>query len=98
MPDELYSLSADAKNDLRNIYRFGYERFGETQADSYVDELLMHLITLGLHPFMSPVVGELYKQPRRSVFRSHAIYYDYVPAGPIEVRRILGAQDPASAF
>ena len=96
VPDELYDLSANAKDDLRNIYRFGLDRFGEAQADLYLAELLEYLIGLGLHPSSAPVIDELPRRPRRGVYKSNAVFYDYILAEPIRVRRILSAQDTAA--
>jgi len=34
-----YKLTSEAKNDLTEIYIYGYEKFGETQAEKYFSEL-----------------------------------------------------------
>lgn len=34
-----YRLSQEAEEDLIRLYRYGFYRFGETQADRYIDSL-----------------------------------------------------------
>jgi len=45
-----YILSESAKSDLKNIYRFGYERFGEQQAESYFNGLIAYFDEIAKSP------------------------------------------------
>ena len=54
-----YVLSKSAKADLKNIYRFGYDRFGEQQADRYYDGLIACFREIAKNPLQFPLVPEV---------------------------------------
>ena len=45
-----YRLSQEAKDDLIRIYTYGIMRFGETQANLYLSELLDEFERIGKNP------------------------------------------------
>ncbi len=45
-----YFLSESAKADLKSIYRFGVERFGEQQAERYFDGLIASFSEIAKNP------------------------------------------------
>ncbi len=72
-----YSLkiSLPAREDLRELYRDGFLRWGEAQADRYYDGLLAHFDVLCENPMLFREVDEIREGYRRSVCGVHAIYY-----------------------
>ena len=73
---ENYSLSEPARRDLDGILRYGIATWGESRADNYYSALLDHLNKLTENPKRYPVVTEIRPACRKSVFRSHAIYFE----------------------
>ena len=88
-------LSSLAGDDLENIFRFGIYRFGEKHAVSYRRELFSFFDDVAKMPRMYPVFEN--GPVRRAVFKSSVIYFEMTDAG-IKIVRILGQQDPGSAF
>jgi len=87
-----YRLSDKALVDLDRLYAYGVLSFGQQQADAYFDALVARFQDIADRPETYPTVGHIRKGYRRSVFRSHAIYY-YVTNDEIAIVRILGQQD-----
>jgi toxin ParE1/3/4 len=46
-----YKLSNTAKEDLIRIHHFGEQRFGEQQAEKYLDSLFKHFEIIAQRPF-----------------------------------------------
>jgi len=86
-----YKLSAAAEADLIRIYHWGFERYGETQADSYFSAFFDHFEQLAEQPLSYPV-SDIRDGYRRSVCGSDSVYYR-VRNGVVEVMAIIGAQD-----
>jgi len=87
-----YRLSREAKADLRQIYRYGFFRHGERQADKYYEGLFSRFDQIAEQPFMYQPVDYIHEGYRRSVYGVHAIYYRE-ENGTIEIVRILSRQD-----
>lgn len=87
-----YFLSGSAKSDLKNIYRFGFERFGEQQADRYFTGLIACFEEIAEHPLMYQHVPEFGNDYRRCVYISDTIYYRIV-GDRVEIMAIIGRQD-----
>lgn len=82
-----------ARDDLRDIWRFGARMWGEVQADRYSDVLNAAIEGLGVHPFMGPTAAEVCPGLRRLVVRSHVVFYR-VEAEVLRVVRVLhGSRD-----
>lgn len=92
MAKRALKLSAVAKNDLREIYRYGFLTWGERQADEYRDALLAHFETLCENPFLFQAVDEIREGYRRSVCKSHSIYY-LVSESEVEVMAVIKHQE-----
>ncbi len=92
-----YRLSRAADEDLARLYRHGYERHGEEQADAYYDGLLERFNRIAARPEMYPVMTGLDKRLRRSVYGVHAIYYMQEPESVLIVR-VLGREDRERAL
>ncbi len=92
-----YSLSQEAKADLREIYRYGFFEHGELQADGYFDDLFACFEHVAGQPYLSAAADEVSMGYRRRVFRVHSIYYRVEPEG-ITIMRILGRQNTDKAL
>ena len=86
-----YILSESAKSDLKNIFRFGYNRFGEQQAESYFNGLIACFDEITKGPLQFQRVPEL-GDYHRCVYISESIYYRIVNEG-VEIMAIIGSQD-----
>ncbi len=93
----LYKLSADAKSDLKRIYKYGCEVFGEAQADQYFEAFFERFAILADDPFLYPAAEEIGSGVRKSVCGRDTIYYELTDDGVI-IQFILGRQDIAEAI
>ena len=92
-----YHLSREAEGDLERLYEFGVLSFGLRQADTYFDGLITRFEGIAEQPMLYPAVDEIRRGYRRSVYVTHSIYFQI--AGPdVTIIRVLGQQDPATAF
>jgi len=87
-----YILSKSAKADLKNIYRFGYKRFGELQAERYYDGLIACFGKIAKNPLQFQRVPEVGSGYHRCVYISESIYYRLVN-NRVEIMAIIGKQD-----
>lgn len=71
-------LTIEAEQDLESIYRDGFERWGEAQADQYYDAILSHFEVLCENPYLFRAVDEIRCGYRRSVCGKHSIYPNLV--------------------
>lgn len=92
-----YELAPEAERDLLDIAVFGIESFGPVLAEQYRDGLKTRFQEIADHPLRYPAVDKIREGYRRSVFRSHSIYYRVEGKG-IAIMRVLGRQDLATAF
>ena len=86
-----YKLSEIAEADLVRIYRWGFQRYGQTQADQYFFAFFDHFEQLAEQPLSHPIT-EIRKGYRRSVCGSDSVYYR-ITDGVVEIMAIVGAQD-----
>ena len=86
-----YRLTRQAKSDIKAIYRYTVEYFGEGQAQEYLDglEYSFDLLT------DNPNIGRLFEgNMRRYVYKSHLVYYE-IKKVEIHILRIRhGQQKP----
>lgn len=88
-----YVLAHDADIDLQKIFWFTHERWGESQAELYLNSLFSIFETLAARPEMGRLRGELSATIRSFVHKRHVIYYIQVGDG-IGISRVLhGAMD-----
>jgi len=92
-----YRLSNEAKEDLMRIYRYGVEKFGETQADKYFDSFFEHFDTITMHPFAFESVDYIKIGYRRCVCGSDSIFYRVIDE-VVEIMAIIGRQDLNNIF
>ena len=92
-----YRLSEDAKTDLKRIYMYGCEVFGESQADKYFEAFFERFAILADDPFLYPAAEEIGSGVRKSVCGRDTIYYEPTDDGVV-IQFILGRQDIAEAI
>jgi toxin ParE1/3/4 len=89
-----FRLSGDAYQDIKEIYRFSLESFGQARADRYVAGLEDCLTLLASNPLMGRDFGQIRTGLRRHEHQGHVVYYRE-DGSDILILRILGtAQDP----
>lgn len=87
-----YKLNENAKEDLWRIYDYGVDRFGEAQADQYLDKFFKRFEELATSPHLYASVDEVRTGYRRSVCGKDSIYYRITDEG-VEIMAIIGQQD-----
>jgi len=86
-----YKLSETAEADLVRIYHWGFQRYGQEQADLYFTDFFDHFDRLAEQPLSYPVT-EIREGYRRSVCGADSVYYR-ITDGIVEIMAIVGAQD-----
>ena len=82
-----------ARDDPRDIWRFGVITWGEAQADRYSDTLDAAINGLDVLPYRGPAADEVSQGLRRLVVRSHVVFYR-VEGEAVRVVRVLhGSRD-----
>lgn len=86
-----YRLTRHTKSDIKAIYRYTVEYFGEGQAQEYLDGLYYSFDLLTDNPNL----GRSFEgNMRRYVFKSHLVYYE-IKKDVIHILRIRsGRQKP----
>ncbi len=92
-----YRLTLAAKEDLRRIYSYGFETWGEAAADQYYNALFDRFEQIAAHPYLYPSVDLIRKGYRRSVCGVNSIYYR-IENDMVEIMAILKSQDTDTAF
>ena len=89
-----YRLTDEAKEDLRRIYEYGYgyEEFGEEQADEYFYSFFEAFLKIAKSPLIYQSVDSIRPGYRRCPHRSDVIYYR-INQSTIEIMAIIGGQD-----
>ena len=92
-----YRLNREALEDLDRLYEHGVLTFGLRQADAYFDGIVSRFQKIADQPELYPAIDHIRQGYRRSVYKSHSIYYRIDP-GEIVIVRILGQQDIGKAL
>lgn len=87
-----FKLSANVKEDLRRIYIFGFENFGEQQADLYYDAFFDAFERIVNNPNAYPSVDNIRAGYRRCPCGSDSIYFRILN-NSVEIMAIIGGQD-----
>lgn len=87
-----YKLSEAAKADLIRIYHYGFEKFGESRADKYYNDLFDCFDDIAREPLMYPSDDALRAGYRRCVCGVDTIFYR-ISGHSVEIVRILGRQN-----
>lgn len=92
-----YELSKAADQDFENIFEFGIDTFGLTQAMDYQQGMEKRFTELVEQPKHYTPVNHIRKGYHRSVYSAHSIYYK-IETDRVFIVRILGQQDINKAF
>jgi toxin ParE1/3/4 len=91
-------LTTAAERDLLDVWIFSFERWGEEQADRYLDVLDRAIRSLSASPWRGTMRDYVRAGYRVLFVNQHAIYY-LVEAAGIRVVRVLHRQmDPEHHF
>lgn len=92
-----YELTRAADQDFENIFDFGIDRFGLTQALEYQNGMKERFAQLAAQPELYQAIDHIRKGYRRSVFQAHSIYYK-MDGDMVLIVRILGRENPETAL
>lgn len=86
----MYKLhqQARAKQDLKDIWRYTYDKWGEAQADQYFEELENGLKTLVRNPGIGKNRESMREGYRSFQINRHVVFYK-VAASTIQIVRVL---------
>ncbi|WKN43712.1 type II toxin-antitoxin system RelE/ParE family toxin [Tunicatimonas pelagia] len=87
-----YKLTEEARDDLRDIYRYGVTQHGQTQADEYYDGLMDKFQYIAENPNFYQAVDYIRKTYRRCVYGEHSIFYRII-GNDVEIMTIIRAQN-----
>lgn len=86
-----YKLTVQAQSDIKAIYRYTVENFGEGQAEEYLGGLGYSFDLLTDNPKIGRAVDG---KRRRYVYREHVVYYRIIE-DEILITRIRNAKQQA---
>ena len=92
-----YELANTADEDFERIFEFGIDTFGLAQAIDYQQGMTKRFEELAEQPSLYQKIDAVRSGYRRSVYRSHSIYYKIEP-NHVFIVRILGQQEPTKAL
>ncbi len=84
-------ITNDAEKDLIDIYLYGVEHFGTTQAENYLESIHARMSIAAENPSFGADYGFVQEGLRRLENQSHAIYFQPTTKG-IKVLRILSGR------
>ena len=70
-----FRLSAEAEQDVAEMYRRGFWLFGERQADKFFNELFDLLDLIAQIPRSGRLAEDIYPDLRRAEFNPYVIFY-----------------------
>lgn len=91
-------ISERAEADLRAIWRWSYERFGEDQADRYLDQLDDGLRQTGAEPGAGRQRDAIRQGYWSKVVRSHVVFYTFNDEEVLIQRVLHGSMDHPRHF
>jgi toxin ParE1/3/4 len=89
---------ARAESDLIEIWLHTYERWGETQAERYFDELEKGIRQLGLNLELGPRCDHIREGYRSLRINRHVVYYTRTPSVIHIIRVLHERMDPGGHF
>lgn len=92
-----FKISNVAKQDLIRIHQFGTEKFGETQADRYLENFFQQFELISQNPNMFESVDYIKPGYRRCPCGVDSIFFR-VTEGQIKIMTIIGRQDLNELF
>jgi toxin ParE1/3/4 len=85
-------ISNAAKEDLRRIYVYGIEKFGEALADEYFYTFFSTFNKIVQNPFLYQSIDHIRPGYRRCPCGVDSIYYR-MNGNTVEIMAVLGSQD-----
>lgn len=83
-----------ARQDLKAIWRYSFEQWGEMQADKYLAELAAGIAQLGDNPRLGKPRDDLRPGYRSLRVNEHMVYYMLTPSTVRIVRVLHAGMDP----
>lgn len=94
MPAHQLVIAPTAKTDLKDIYQYGLRQWGQTQSESYLENVKEQLWMLTEQPKIGIDRSELLLGVRSLPIESHTLFYR-VTSDAVEIIRVLHSrQDP----
>ena len=94
MPVHQLVIAPAAKTDLKGLYHYGLRQWGQTQSESYLENIKQQIWTLTEQPLIGVDRSELLSGARSLPIESHTLFYR-VTLDTVEIIRVLhGRQDP----
>ncbi len=94
MPAHQLVIAPVAKTDLKDIYQYGLRQWGQTQSESYLENIKEQFWILTEQPLIGVDRSELLSGARSLPIESHTLFYRVTP-DTVEIIRVLhGRQDP----
>ena len=87
-------ISERAEADLREIWRWSYDQFGEAQADRYLDELDDGLLKCGAEPEDGKQRDTVRPGYCSRLVRRHIVFYTFTDDEVLIQRVLHGSMDP----
>jgi len=87
-----YKINLEAKEDLRQIYSYGYHKWGVKQADKYFNQLFNCFDNICQNHHQFPQVNEIRQGYKRCVCGVDTIYFR-LNNDIIEIMRVIGSQE-----
>ena len=87
-------VSERAEADLREIWRWSYDQFGEDQADRYLDQLDEGLQKCGAEPEGGKQRDTLRAGYWSKLVRKHVVFYTFTDDEVLVQRVLHGSMDP----
>ena len=88
-----YRLAPAADIDLELIYDYGFDQFGQSVADRYLDELISCFRLLNENPEIARMRDEARPPVRAHPFKSHLIIYEIDDKRNILILRVRNARE-----
>ena len=94
MPAHQLVIAPATKTDLKDIYQYGLRQWGQTQSESYLENIKQQIWTLTEQLLIGVDRSELLSGARSQPIESHTLFYR-VTLDTVEIIRVLhGRQDP----
>lgn len=88
-------ISERAEADLREIWLYSFDNWGEAQADRYLDELDAGLRKCGVEPEGGKQREAVRSGYWSSLVRKHVVFYTFTDAEVLIQRVLHGSMDPS---
>lgn len=85
-----FRLARRADEEITEIFAYGYEQFGETQAEAYANGMTHVFQLLADNPRIGRAADRIALGIRRHEYRSHVILYEEEPNGVLILAVVHG--------